>query len=83
MNVNATVVLFGSLVCLSFMLMTLRRFYQKKQQLNPTGSRFARWKQRLQSPQWRRYGFVLFAGKFAGLAILAARPDVLATGPRS
>ena len=31
-----------------------------------------RWKERLNSPEWRRYGFVMLAGKVAGLAILAA-----------
>jgi Amt family ammonium transporter len=57
---------------LSFVLMTIRRFYQKKQQLAPAGNRLARWKQRLNSPEWRRYGAVLLAGKLAGLALVAA-----------
>ena len=72
MSISATVVVFLCMASLSFALMTMRRFYQKRQQLSPTGGRLARWKQRLNSPEWRRYGAVLFAGKVAGLAILAA-----------
>ena len=71
MNMSATLLVFLCMASLSFMLMTLRRFYQKKQQLNPGGTRLARWKERLNSPEWRQYGAVLLAGKVAGLAILA------------
>jgi len=72
MSISATVVVFLCMASLSFALMTMRRFHQKRQQLSPTGGRLARWRQRLNSPEWRRYGAVLFAGKVAGLAILAA-----------
>jgi Amt family ammonium transporter len=72
MSISATVVVFLCMASLSFALMTMRRFYQKKQQLSPAGGRLARWKERLNSPEWRRYGAVLFAGKLAGLAVLAA-----------
>src|SRR5436305_6019830 len=71
MSISGTFVLFLCMASLSFMLMTMRRFHQKKQQLAPTGRRLARWKAKLNSPEWRRYGAVLFAGKMAGLAILA------------
>ena len=67
---TATLLVFLCMASLTFMLMTVRRFYQKKQ-LKPVGARLARWKQRLNSPEWRRYGALLLAGKVAGLAVLA------------
>jgi Amt family ammonium transporter len=33
-------------------------------------NKFARLRQRLQDPEWRRYGYVLLAGKFGAIAIL-------------
>ena len=71
MSISTTMVVFLSMASLSFMLMTMRRYYQKQRQLRPTGGRLARWKERLASPEWRRYGAVLLVGKVAGLAILA------------
>ena len=72
MSISVTFVIFLCMASCSFMLMTLRRFYQKKQRTAPeASSRLARWKQRLNNPEWRRYGALLFAGKMAGLAILA------------
>src|SRR5665213_1199070 len=72
MSMSATATLFLSMAAVSFIFMTMRRFIAKKRQFAPSGGRLARWIQRMKSPEWRRYGFVLFAGKFAGLAILAA-----------
>jgi ammonium transporter, Amt family len=63
--------LFTVMASFSFVLMTMRRFFQKRQVLKPTGGRLARWKERLNSPEWRHYGAVLLAGKGAGLALLA------------
>ena len=71
MSISATLVVFLCIASISFVLMTVRRFYQKKQQLVLAGGRLKRWRQRLNSPEWRRYGAVLLAGKMAGLAILA------------
>src|SRR3954451_178107 len=71
MSISATLVVFLCMASISFMLMTMRRFYQKKQPLAPATGRLERWKQRLNSPEWRQYGAVLLAGKMAGLAILA------------
>ena len=71
MGMSATAVLFLSMVAGSFMIMTMRRFYAKKQQLAPTGGRLARLRERMKSPEWRRYGVVLLAGKAAGLALVA------------
>jgi len=71
MSISATLVVFLCIASISFALMTIRRFYQKKQQLVLAGGRLKRWRQRLNSPEWRRYGAVLLAGKMAGLAILA------------
>ena len=71
MTMSSTLVVFLCMASLSFMLMTMRRFFQKKRQFVPSGGRLQRWKQKLNSPEWRRYGVLLFAGKMAGLAILA------------
>jgi hypothetical protein len=64
-------VLFLCMVSIGFIFMTMRRFIAKKRETAPTGGRLARWIQRLRSAEWRRYGLVLFAGKFAGLAVVA------------
>jgi len=72
MTISSTLVVFLCMASLSYMLMTMRRFFQKKRQVVPSGGRLQRWKQKLNSPEWRRYGVLLFAGKMAGLAILAA-----------
>ena len=73
MSVSATFVVFLCIASLSFMLMTIRRFRQNNQQIAPArSSRLQRWKEKLKSPEWRQYGALLFLGKMAGLAILAA-----------
>src|SRR5665213_634065 len=71
MSMSATATLFLSMAAVSFIFMTIRRFIAKKREFAPSGGRLARWIQRMKSPEWRRYGLVLFAGKFAGLALLA------------
>ena len=71
MSMSATATLFLSMAAVSFIFMTMRRFIAKKREFAPSGGRLARWIQRMKSPEWRRYGLVLFAGKFAGLALLA------------
>jgi len=72
MSISATTTLFLSMAAVCFIFMTMRRFIvQKRAVLVPAGGRLSRWMLRLKSPEWRRYGVVLFAGKFAGLALLA------------
>ena len=71
MSMSATTTLFLSMAAMSFIFMTVRRFIARKRKVAPSGGRLSRWLLRLRSPEWRRYGVVLFAGKFAGLAILA------------
>ena len=72
MSMSATTTLFLCMAAVSFIALTMRRFImQKREVLAPKGGRLSRWMQRLRSPEWQRYGAVLFAGKFAGLALLA------------
>jgi hypothetical protein len=71
MSMSATTTLFLSMAAMSFIFMTVRRFIAKKRAVASSSGRLSRWMLRLRSPEWRRYGVVLFAGKFAGLAILA------------
>ncbi|MDP9049270.1 MAG: ammonium transporter [Acidobacteriota bacterium] len=72
MSISATTTLFLSLVAATFILMTMRRYFAGKRQLPAyTPGRLARLGQRLRDPKWRQYGAVLFAGKIAGLALVA------------
>ncbi|HEY4380910.1 MAG TPA: ammonium transporter [Acidobacteriaceae bacterium] len=72
MSMSTTTTLFLSMAAMSFIVLTMRRFIlQKREVLAPKGGRLSRWMQRLRSPEWRRYGVVLAAGKLAGLAVLA------------
>ena len=71
MSISSTATLFLSLVAMSFIVMTVRRYIAQRRQIVHTPGRFARLMERLRSPEWRKYGAVLFAGKIAGLAALA------------
>jgi ammonium transporter, Amt family len=72
MSISPTITLFLSMAAVSFIALTMRRFIaQKREVIAPEGGRLSRWMKRLKSPEWRRYGVVLFAGKAAGLAVLA------------
>ena len=71
MSISSTVTLFLSLVAMSFIVMTVRRYIAQRRQIVHTPGRFARLMERLRSPEWRKYGALLFAGKIAGLAALA------------
>src|SRR3954471_7561404 len=55
---------------MSFVLLSTRRL-RAKNRIMPRAGRLARIRERLQHPEWRRYGVLLLAGKVAGLAILA------------
>jgi Amt family ammonium transporter len=72
MSISATTTLFLSMVAMTFIIMTMRRYLAgKRQQPAYVPGRLARLGQRLRDPQWRQYGAVLFAGKIAGLALVA------------
>ena len=60
-------IIFVTIVVLAFLALTGRRRLRSK---SPASSRAARWKTRLRSPEWRRYGMLLFAGKLAGIGLL-------------
>ncbi|HEY5055631.1 MAG TPA: hypothetical protein VII58_05690, partial [Acidobacteriaceae bacterium] len=73
MSISATTTLFFSLVAMTFIVMTTKRYLTaRRQQPAYVPGRLARLRQRLNDPQWRKYGGVLLVGKVAGLAILAA-----------
>ena len=73
MSISATTTLFFSIVAMTFIVMTTRRYLaSRRQQPAYVPGRLARLRQRLNDPQWRKYGAVLLVGKVAGLAILAA-----------
>src|SRR5450631_3000141 len=72
MSMSATTTLFLTMASMCFILMTMRRFIAKKREIiAPEGGRLSRWMKRLKSPEWRRYGVLLAAGKLAGLAVVA------------
>jgi ammonium transporter, Amt family len=71
MSMSPTTTLFLSLAAATFICLTLRRSFTKMRAVAPAGSRLKRWGERLKSREWRRYGFVLAAGKLAGLAGVA------------
>jgi ammonium transporter, Amt family len=73
MSISATTTLFLSLVAMTFIVMTTKRYLAaRRQQPAYVPGRMARLRQRLNDPQWRKYGAVLMVGKVAGLALLAA-----------
>jgi len=73
MSISPTTTLFLSLIAMTFIVMTTRRYLaQRRQQPAYVPGRLARLRQRLNDPQWRKYGAVLMVGKVAGLALLAA-----------
>jgi hypothetical protein len=60
-------IVFISVVVLAFLALTGRRRFRRK---DPASGRVEQWKMRLRSPEWRRYGMLLFAGKLAGVGLL-------------
>ena len=72
MSISATATLFLSLVAMTFIVMTMRRFFAaRRQQVAYVPGKLARLRERMRDPQWRKYGGVVFAGKFVGLALVA------------
>jgi Amt family ammonium transporter len=81
MSSSSTFVLFIGIVMLSLLLLTMRRFRAKKWAALRAG-KLARLRERLRSPEWRRYGMVVLAGKVIGIAVLVGitylfNPDLL------
>jgi Amt family ammonium transporter len=73
MSISATSTLFLTTVAMTFIVMTMRRYFaQKKQHVAYVPGKLARLQERLRDPQWRKYGGVLLAGKMAGIALVAA-----------
>jgi Amt family ammonium transporter len=70
MSKSAILILFLSMVALNFLLLSIRRFFTRKKQTVPSRFSLSRLQERLRSPEWRRYGLVLFAGKIGGLALV-------------
>jgi len=58
---------FLGIFAVTFLMLTVRRMSGKKK--HPAG-RLARLRDRLKTPEWRRYGALLFAGKASGIALL-------------
>ena len=76
---NFIQIVFVIVVVLAFVALTGRRRRNAKR-LEPGG--MARLRERLRSPEWRRYGMALMAGKLAGIGLLVAgtyffNPDLL------
>jgi len=67
-----TLVLFLSIITLNFAALSLRRFFARRRGAVMAKGRISRLIERLKSPDWRRYGLVLFGGKLAGLALVVA-----------
>ena len=73
MSISATGTIFLTSVAAIFIAMTMRRYIAaRKLQPAYVPGKLARLRKRLRDPKWRKYGAVLFAGKLAGLAALAA-----------
>jgi Amt family ammonium transporter len=58
------------MIAVNFLFMAVRRFFARRKGVAVQKGRLSRLRERLRSPEWRRYGVVLLAGKMAGLALL-------------
>jgi Amt family ammonium transporter len=57
---------------MTFIVMTMRRYLSaRKQQAAYVPGKLARLRERMRDPQWRKYGGVVFAGKIAGIVLVA------------
>ena len=63
--------LFLCVFVISFTLLTTRRRLPRQSHSTPNRRPLARVRERFKSPEWRRYGVLLLAGKLLGIAILA------------
>ena len=64
---NFTQIVFASALLIAFLGLTGLRRLRKQQ---PKTGAMTRLRHRLQSPEWRRYGMLLFGGKLAGIGLL-------------
>jgi Amt family ammonium transporter len=72
MSLSPTATLFLTMVGVTFIVMTMRRYFAaKRQHVAYVPGKLARLGERLRDPQWRKYGGVLLAGKIAGIALVA------------
>jgi len=72
MSMSPTATLFLTLVAMTFIVMTMRRYLSaRKQQAAYVPGKLARLRERMRDPQWRKYGGVVFAGKIAGIVLVA------------
>lgn len=64
---------FWTVLVLAFSLLTARRLLKRRRHPampSTWASRLTRFRERLNNPDWRRYGALLFVGKLAGIALL-------------
>ena len=72
MSMSPTATLFLTLVAMTFIVMTMRRYLSaRKLQAAYVPGKLARLRERMRDPQWRKYGGVVFAGKIAGIVLVA------------
>ena len=63
--------IFFTVLLSAFFLLTARRLFGKKVSASANGpGKLRRLKERLASPEWRKYGMLLLGGKLAGIALL-------------
>ena len=79
MGSSPILTVFLSIFAIAFLVLTARRTFRKKER--STG-KLARLNKRLRTPEWRRYGMLLLAGKVGGIALLVfatylINPDLL------
>jgi Amt family ammonium transporter len=71
MSMSGTATLFLTMVAMTFIVMTMRRFIAgKRQHVSYVPGKLARLRERMRDPQWRKYGGVVLVGKMAGLALV-------------
>jgi ammonium transporter, Amt family len=72
MSLSPTVTLFLTMAAMTFIMMTMRRYFAgKRQHVAYVPGKLARLRERMRDPQWRKYGGVVLAGKMGGLALVA------------
>jgi ammonium transporter, Amt family len=72
MTLSATGTLFLTMVAMTFIVMTMKRYFaSRRPQVAYVPGKLARLRERMSDPQWRKYGGVVFAGKIAGMALVA------------
>ncbi|HEV2645049.1 MAG TPA: ammonium transporter [Acidobacteriaceae bacterium] len=71
MSLSPTATLFLTMVGMTFIMFTMKRYFaSKRQRVAYVPGKWARLRERMSDPQWRKYGGVLFAGKMAGIALV-------------